>query len=392
MADEDDPSQFDDADARGLADDTQRDLGRLLSAASIVPPPASPPIRPMPMHSRRTCPGSRSVRAMWEGASAASRRTRSTPRRSMPAAPSAVCGRLRIAGIRGARSAFSCRLLPRREISPPIGAIGICHRTSTTVYVGTGEPVPYKPPGIGLYRTIDGGYDIPGARRGGQRRHDRRRAVMTASWSTHGITTAPGRPARVGLWRSSAAPPTVTFAQDMIATAAGVVAAAQDVTDVAIDFGDRSAAAAPATFTVYAAIRNDGIYRAVFDRASNDYLDLNAAAHPFQVAGAAAGVKWTKLAGDFPSSDRQRRQREPARTTAASSWRSASASPETSTPYSAWRIRRHRTSLSQPTRATPGTRRRADPAMTASRRTTTSSWRFTLIVPKFSSSASSTCS
>ena len=70
---------------------------------------------------------------------------------------------------------------------------------------------------------------------------------------------------------------------------------------MAIDFGDRSAAAAPATFTVYAAIRNDGIYRAVFERASNDYLDLNAAAHPFQVAGAAAGVKWAKLTGDFPA-------------------------------------------------------------------------------------------
>ena len=123
---------------------------------------------------------------------------------------------------------------------------------------------------------------------------------MTASWSIHGIPTAPGWPARVGLWRSSSAPPTVTFAQDMIATATGVVAAAQDVTDVAIHFDDRSAAAAPATFTVYAAIRNDGIYRAVFDRATNDYLDLNAANHPFQVAGAAPGVKWKKLEGIFP--------------------------------------------------------------------------------------------
>ena len=41
-------------------------------------------------------------------------------------------------------------------------------------------------------------------------------------------------------------------------------------------------------------------YRAVFDRGANDYRDLNAANHPFQVAGAAAGVKWKKLEGDFP--------------------------------------------------------------------------------------------
>ena len=109
----------------------------------------------------------------------------------------------------------------------------------------------------------------------------------------------------VGLWRSSSAPPTVTFAQDMIATAAGVVAAAQDVTDVAIDFGDRSAAAPPATFTVYAAIRNNGIYRAVFDRGTNNYRDLNAANHPFQVAGAAPGVKWEKARGRFSRSDRR---------------------------------------------------------------------------------------
>ena len=90
---------------------------------------------------------------------------------------------------------FFLPAFPAREISPPIGAIGICHRTPTTVYVGTGEPVPSKPSGIGLYRTIDGGLNIPGTR---PRRAAAARSaptVMTASWSTHGITIAPGRPA-----------------------------------------------------------------------------------------------------------------------------------------------------------------------------------------------------
>ena len=185
---------------------------------------------------------------------------------------------------------------PPREISPPIGAIGICHRFPLTVYVGTGEPVSYMVSGTGLYRSIDGGatafteLDRAGSGVIGADRYER---ILVDPWNPDRAWLA----CPEGLWRSSGPP--VAFARNMIATAAGVAPAAQDVTDVAIDFGDRSAAAAPATFTVYAAIRNDGIYRAVFDRATNDYLDVSDPTHPFQTAGA-AGVKWKKLAGDFP--------------------------------------------------------------------------------------------
>ena len=56
----------------------------------------------------------------------------------------------------------------------------------------------------------------------------------------------------------------------------------------------------------HAAIRNDGIYRAVFDPVANDYRDLNAAEPSVSVAGAAPGVKWKKLGEIFPRRNRQR--------------------------------------------------------------------------------------
>ena len=94
----------------------------------------------------------------------------------------------------------------------------------------------------------------------------------------------------------------------MISTAV-VAATSQDVTDIAIDFGDRTAAAAPATFTIFAGIRDDGVYRAVFDRAANAYRDLNAADHPFRLVSAAAGVKWTQAGRIVSRSDQRPRPR-----------------------------------------------------------------------------------
>ena len=65
---------------------------------------------------------------------------------------------------------------PTREISPPIGAIGICRRTPSTVYVGTGEPVSYMIPGTGLYRSTDSGVTLRRTRPG-RHRHDRRQPL-----------------------------------------------------------------------------------------------------------------------------------------------------------------------------------------------------------------------
>jgi hypothetical protein len=297
VADADDPSQFDDPDARGLADlrsaiSEGYFSNRYRHAASFAADPANADggsanfpwvaLGPRNVGGRIRCIAQDPINTATLYAGSAFGGLWKTENRGDTWRP----------------IGFFLPAFPTREISPPIGAIGICHHTSTTVYVGTGEPVPYKPPGIGLYRTIDGGLtfqelDQAGSGTIGANRYDR---ILVDPWDRDRAWVA----CQVGLWRSSSAPPTVTFAQDMIATTTGVVAAAQDVTDVVIDFGDRSAAAAPATFRVYAAIRNNGIYRAVFDRGANDYLDLNAAAHPFRVAGAAPGVKWKKLEGDFP--------------------------------------------------------------------------------------------
>ena len=156
MADEDDPSQFDDADARGLADERSsisegyfRGLYR--SAASFAADPANADAQsanlpwvalgPRNVGGRIRCIAQDPINTATLYAGSAFGGLWKTENRGDTWRP----------------IGFFLPAPATREISPPIGTIGICHRTSTTVYVGTGEPVPYKPPGIGLYRTIDGG-------------------------------------------------------------------------------------------------------------------------------------------------------------------------------------------------------------------------------------------
>ncbi|MGH6923620.1 MAG: WD40/YVTN/BNR-like repeat-containing protein [Propylenella sp.] len=296
MADEDDPLFSDDADARGLAEERSAISegffqGLYLDAATFAANPAN-----ADAHSANlpwVALGPRNVGGRI-------RCIAQDPINTAALYAGSAFGGLWKTTDRGdiwTPISFFLPAHPGREVSPPIGAIGICHRTPNTIYVGTGEPVPYKPPGIGLYRSTNGGgifdqVDAAGSGTIGANRYER---ILVDPWDHDRAWVA----CQAGLWRSSAGAP-IAFAQDMIATAAAVPAAAQDVTDVAINFGDRGGAAPPPTFTVYAAIRNDGIYRAAFDPATNGYRDLNAANHPFQAAGAAPGVKWAKLSGDFP--------------------------------------------------------------------------------------------
>ena len=190
--------------------------------------------------------------------------------------------------------------------APPIGAIGICRRDHLTVYVGTGEPVGYKFAGSGLYRSRDGGANF-------QRIAEVDPPGVPAPLVVHSprferIRVDPWQPERAwiacptGLWRSLPGGPPHFAGRDAID---GILTTGprgeEDISDVVIDFGDPSNAAPPPTFTVYAGVRGDGIFRAVYDTATNQYLDLADAAHPFRVASAAAGVKWKKLTHDgFP--------------------------------------------------------------------------------------------
>lgn len=180
----------------------------------------------------------------------------------------------------------------------PIGAIGIAPSTPSIIYVGTGEPVvgttfnaalpngffEYYYPGSGLYRSSDAGQtfvqiDAPApAGTIGALRYER---ILVDPWQPERcFITCP-----TGFWRREAGPPP-TFTQDVI-DAPGAPAI-QSAVDVAIDFGDRSAAAPPGAYTVYVTLRTQGIYRARFNPASASYVMTG-------------GRAWTKLAGPFPA-------------------------------------------------------------------------------------------
>ena len=173
-----------------------------------------------------------------------------------------------------------------KEVAAPIGAIGLCHRDPQHIYAGTGEPVSTRPGGHGLFYSSNGGARFDNIARpaggGGPIQADRFERILVDPWQPKRAWIA----APTGLWRSgpgatAAALPIVGAAADAI-DAAPVAGNPQDITDIAIDFGDRTRATPPAAYTVFAAVRGQGVFRAIFDTATNDYR-------------VAAGVRWTQL-------------------------------------------------------------------------------------------------
>ena len=113
-------------------------------------------------------------------------------------------------------------------------------------------------------------------------RADRFERILVDPWQPKRAWIA----APTGLWRSgpgasAAAAPVFGASADAI-DAAPVAGNPQDITDIAIDFGNRIQAAPPPAFTVFAAVRGQGVFRATFDTATGTYR-LN------------AGVAWTRL-------------------------------------------------------------------------------------------------
>ena len=159
----------------------------------------------------------------------------------------------------------------------PIGAIAVAQSNPRIIYVGTGEPTGVAhnvqsadyPQGVGLLRSSDGGatWSIIDHVDTGTMQAQRFERILVDPWDPERCWIATPR----GLFRREAGPP-IAISQDTV-TGTGA-APTQDVTDIAIDFGNRSAAAAPPQFTVYAALRGTGLFRATFNRATKAYVAL----------------------------------------------------------------------------------------------------------------------
>lgn len=162
----------------------------------------------------------------------------------------------------------------------PIGAIAVARSNPQVVYVGTGEPTlaadgtDFDVPGFGLYRSPDAGQtfnqidDIDT----GTIQASRFERILVDPWEADRCWIA----CLKGLWRRE---PGGALTQDIIDAADAGPAASQNVSDVAIDFGDVTGGP-PATFTVYAGLFQKGVYRATFDRGTQSYT---------------GATKWTKL-------------------------------------------------------------------------------------------------
>ena len=175
-----------------------------------------------------------------------------------------------------------------KDTAAPIGAIGLCERDSRHLYVGTGEPVANFFAGYGLFYSDNAGARFrriapPASAAAGQPiRADRFERILVDPWQPKRAWIA----APTGLWRCGPGatandPPRFPANADAI-DAAPVAGNPQDVTDIAIDFGNRANAAPPATYTVFAAVRGQGVFRATFDTATANYR-------------ATGGVVWTRL-------------------------------------------------------------------------------------------------
>jgi photosystem II stability/assembly factor-like uncharacterized protein len=141
----------------------------------------------------------------------------------------------------------------------PVGALAVSPSDPRVVYVGTGEPFEGYTSGSGLYRSEDGGATFaqiaPAASSA-----ERFERIAIDPWEPDRCWIAGPK----GLWRRE---PGGSFSRDE------VVGQDDDVTDVVIDFGDPRKAQPPesGTFTVYAALRGKGIFRAIFHRQSAKY-------------------------------------------------------------------------------------------------------------------------
>ena len=138
------------------------------------------------------------------------------------------------------------------QASLPFGAIGICHTKPRNIYLGTGEPLPGKFSGNGFYFSDDGGTSFsPLSMSGGVSVPERCEKIVVDPWDEHlcWIATPDGLFSRTG------APLTLTRL-DINGTEAPPLGQ-QDVTDIAIDFGNRDLAARPAdqTYTIYVGVR-----------------------------------------------------------------------------------------------------------------------------------------
>jgi photosystem II stability/assembly factor-like uncharacterized protein len=171
----------------------------------------------------------------------------------------------------------------------PIGAIAVAPTNTQIVYVGTGEPIIYPSgsdsyfPGQGLYRSADGGatFALIDDINTGTIRSARYQRILVDPWEADRYwLCCPGR----GLYRHRPAPAN-DFVQDIVEPGA---VGTEDPTDIAIDFGDRSAVLPPATFRIFAALRGKGIFRSTFTRATQTYS------------------AWTKLTEGLDESDFRR--------------------------------------------------------------------------------------
>lgn len=138
------------------------------------------------------------------------------------------------------------------QASLPFGAIGICHTKPDHIYLGTGEPVTNKYSGNGLYYSDDGGsrftqLTMPA----GVSVPERCETIVVDPWDEHLCWIA----TPIGLFSRTGASLSLTRI-DINGTGAPPLGE-QDVTDIAIDFGNRDLAALPRDqiYTIYVGVR-----------------------------------------------------------------------------------------------------------------------------------------
>lgn len=167
-----------------------------------------------------------------------------------------------------------------KDIAVPIGAIGICHRQSQTVWVGTGEPSGATHQGFGLFRSDDGGATFarvdpapgspaPAATIPGNAFH----RIFVDPWDAGRVWLATPQ----GLWDIDPTRPAASRIQEVTFDIGALPATGQPITDIAIDFGNKASAAPPGTYTIYVGLTDttDGsphLLKAAWNPATQAYV------------------------------------------------------------------------------------------------------------------------